>query len=515
MIHYAKILWLCGLMAVSAINPLAPPTRAADLTRTHTESMSFAGQHDDPARLVNTQVALKQLQRFFDNVQFQPGVEYSFIHDVLQDSLSHSRGFVETRSGSFGNGISSVASLLNALVHQARFWDKNGTPQTVFEEVNAKSVKNDSAIGAYSVLIFLDPGNVRSYDYVWRLNPTYSGPPPRIVARFDETTYTASLTVTYADQTPPPEAVRSSHDAALLATLCTLIGDRRLGFTLIPINNPQAEININENAQVPSASAWKGAAVVYFFEKISPDIWRSVPIRYWNTRNVRRVPVEYQDAWLKYHEILRWVYVMTVFSGNHEAANVLAYIYDNAPHEPNRNPVQSFNDWARQSLGISSESGLFSWQYGRLASSNIIDTRFAGRRIVEGGQELFYSATFSAHDFALIYYHLATVGSQRGYYDKAVELLSIRTDIVSKIEGQVADHPEIQTATKDGYFSPSSENSLGHDVNNDAGLLIFPDGRRYAIAFTAFDAVDIESDVVGVVMRALIDNQVATASISR
>ena len=63
-----------------------------------------------------------------------------------------------------------------------------------------------------------------------------------------------------------------------------------------------------------------------------------------------------------------------------------------------------------------------------------------------------------------------------------------------------------KTATKDGYFGPGSPQSLGHDVNNDAGLLIFPDGRVYVAAFTAFDAVELESDVVGLVIRSLMDD---------
>ncbi len=45
--------------------------------------------------------------------------------------------------------------------------------------------------------------------------------------------------------------------------------------------------------------------------------------------------------------------------------------------------------------------------------------------------------------------------------------------------------------------------SHGHSVDNDAGLIIFPDGRVYAVAFTAFDTVDIESDVVGLVLHVL------------
>ena len=74
--------------------------------------------------------------------------------------------------------------------------------------------------------------------------------------------------------------------------------------------------------------------------------------------------------------------------------------------------------------------------------------------------------------------------------------------IVSKIEGQTFN-TTIHTATKDGYFVPGSPLSLGHEVNNDAGLLIFPDGRLYIVAFTAFDAVDVEGDAIGLVIRAL------------
>jgi hypothetical protein len=298
----------------------------------------------------------------------------------------------------------------------------------------------------------------------------------------------------------------------LIQTLRGMIGDRRLGVSIIPLDNPQEEIGINEDAQVPSASSWKGGGMLYFFENISPDVWRSVPIRYWNLRNVLRVPPEYRQAWLKYHEIFRWVYVMTVFSGNHEAANVLYYVYQNATSSMGRNAIIAFNNWSIQHVGMSSESGQYSWQYGHLDNPGYTDPRLANRRLVYQGEDLFYSSTFSARDLALFYYHLATVGKERGYYDAAVELLSIRTSIVSKIEEQVADHPEIQTATKDGYFSPTSDNSLGHDVNNDAGLLIFPDERTYVVAFTAFDAVDIESDVVGTVVRTLADVESARAN---
>ncbi len=301
--------------------------------------------------------------------------------------------------------------------------------------------------------------------------------------------------------------------AALQSSLRAMIGSRHLGVSLIPIANPADEIGVNETFEVPSASSWKGGGAVYFFENISPDVWRSVPVRYWNTKNVLRIPAEYQDAWLKYHEILRWVYVMVVFSGNHEAADVLDYVYRNTSHPAGTNPIRAYNDWSRQAVGISNESGLYSWHFGNLMDPGYLDLRFANRRIDDGHDGLFYTTAYSARDLALFFVHMATVGKDRGYYETIVELYSIRTPIVSKIEGQVQDHPEIQTASKDGYFNPESPLSMGHDVNNDAGLLIFPDGRRYALAVTAFDAVDLENDVTRAVIQALVnDGPAAQAS---
>jgi hypothetical protein len=340
-------------------------------------------------------------------------------------------------------------------------------------------------------LLALILGLVQSYGQVTRLNAAYDGTAHRVAV-----TPAGAIATLYGGSF-------ADERETLIQTLRDMIGNRRLGVTIIPLDHPQEEIGINQDAQVPSASSWKGGGMIYFFENVSPDVWRSVPIRYWNLRNVLRVPPEYRQAWLKYHEILRWVYVMTVFSGNHEAANVLHYVYQNGTSSMGANPIIAFNNWAIQHVGMSAESGQYSWQYGKLDNPGITDPRLAKRRIIYNGEDLFYSSTFSARDLALFYYHLATVGKARGYYDAVVELLSIRTSIVSKIEGQVVDYPEIQTATKDGYFSPTSDNSLGHDVNNDAGLLIFPDEKTYVVAFTAFDAVDIESDVVGVVIRTL------------
>jgi hypothetical protein len=183
---------------------------------------------------------------------------------------------------------------------------------------------------------------------------------------------------------------------------------------------------------------------------------------------------------------------------------VLAYVFRQLMPEKTRdsNPIMAFNNWSQQNAGISQESGMFNWHYGELENDSIFDLRYAERRLIINDKKLFYANMFSAHDLALFYLHLATVGKAQGYYQAAVDLLSIRNPVVSKIEAETPGIA-VQTATKDGYFDPGSPLSRGHSVDNDAGLLIFPDGRRYAVAFTAFDAVDIESEVIDRVLQML------------
>ncbi|MCC7451407.1 MAG: hypothetical protein IT324_28625 [Anaerolineae bacterium] len=308
----------------------------------------------------------------------------------------------------------------------------------------------------------------------------------------------AAAPTCHTELTPTADTPR----AALIRRLCDLIGDKRLGLAVIPVDNPAAALEINGDDQIPAASSWKGAGAIYFFENTNPAIWSSVPIPYWYTQNILKVPVQYRAMWQKYHEILHDAYIMVVFSGNHEAGNILSYVYrNNGPYQADSNPILAFNDWSQQIVGVSAESGLYNWRYGGTTGEANLDRRYAERKLIDKGRALFYSNTFSARDLARFYLHLATVGKQHGYYKPAVQLLSIRNPIVSQIEAQVGS--SISTATKDGYFRPDSPLSLGHDVNNDAGLLILPNGRVYAVAFMAFDAVVIEGAVIHTVIQAL------------
>ncbi|MHB8629746.1 MAG: hypothetical protein ACYDBJ_25385 [Aggregatilineales bacterium] len=302
-------------------------------------------------------------------------------------------------------------------------------------------------------------------------------------------------------------APNTARFAGLTERLGAEIGSHRMGVYVIPLDNPRDAFGVNEDVQVPSASAWKGGGIVYFFEYVDPAITNSVPVQYWEKQNITRVPPAYQKAWFQYNKILHDAYIMTVFSGNHEGGNILAYVYTLLPAPRPRNPIIAFNDWSL-SVGMTPESGMWQWMAGGTWAVGYTDPRYATRQFFPGDKTPLYNVTYSARDFANFFYHLATVGKQKGYYNKAVELLAIRNQIVSLIEAcpETAPSTGMITASKDGYFRPDSPDSQGHDVDNDAGLLIFPDGATYVVAFTAFDSHDIAYEVVCNTIQAIVDD---------
>jgi hypothetical protein len=492
---YKRALILTCAMASLLIT--TRPASAAEFPHTYTLTIHYENAGSN--RIANAVLAFQQMQAFLRRVRFVPGVEYSFNRDVLAGPPLRNQGYVDTSVG-FADGIGDPASALNLLFHRALFWDKDGSEQPIFEVVEFVSVKNDRTFGAFAVDIAPN-----ATDFTWRLNDAYFGVEPHISCLFDVATATITLTVSYSNAvTPPAQLPMKVRLANLARELQPIIGSRRLGVSIISADDPDESLNINQDAQVPIASAWKGPGVIYFFENVSPTIWNSVPIRYWHTADITDVPIEYRDALLKNRKILWDVYTMAVFSGNHEAGNVLNYIFRLLPKNSTKagNAIIAFNDWSQQTVGISSESGMFNWHYGELENDAIFDPRYVERQLIVNGDTLFYANMFSAHDLALFYLHLATVGKTQGYYQTAVDLLSIRNPIVSKIEGETPGIV-VQTATKDGYFDPGSPLSRNHSVDNDAGLLIFPDGRIYVVAFTAFDAVDIEGEVIDRVLQTL------------
>src|SRR5262249_53270462 len=78
-----------------------------------------------------------------------------------------------------------------------------------FESVMVWTWRGDKTYGKWGATIFIDSAGMKGHqtkDYIWRLNPAYSGPPPKITTHFDMVGETDSITMTYADVAPPPNA---------------------------------------------------------------------------------------------------------------------------------------------------------------------------------------------------------------------------------------------------------------------------------------------------------------------
>lgn len=208
-----------SLLAASAFGAILvgshTPSHAAAL-REHTVSIIYERQYVYGGRLINSKVAFEKLQEFFEGNPFaeQPYKTYSFLADVLKNTMLPRQGYVMTQYG-FGYGACGAPSLLNELVATATFMDSDGTENPVFEAV-AWTRERNPTYGPYGVAIYLDPEGKRTRDYRWRLNAAYDGPPPQITVSFEETgkdSAMVTLSMRYADELPRPE--RSGEQAEM------------------------------------------------------------------------------------------------------------------------------------------------------------------------------------------------------------------------------------------------------------------------------------------------------------
>jgi hypothetical protein len=299
---------------------------------------------------------------------------------------------------------------------------------------------------------------------------------------------------------------------ALTTKLKDLIGPRKVGVAVLPIDSAasvMAEAGDNMDDQYSVASAFKGPVAIYFFEKIRSDIWRSMPIKYWNIDKREKIPAEYLMAWDQYHVILRAVYQMAIYSENDSTGNVIAYVYK-ATGSLAASPIVAFNEWSRSAVGITAKSGMEAWFAGGSSCAHgCTDPRFGQDTIIYRGKVVLLGNSYAPRDLAAFYVHLATQGRTQGYYDVALELLSIRKEYPSLTKTYCGD-AGLGVASKDGFVGPYSEGSNGFYVSTDAGLFTLPDGEQYAIAFMALDAGDVLHKVIPATCATLIDNLPAT-----
>lgn len=526
-------------------------------------------------RLINAKAAFDELQKFFQKVKMKRGYSYSFLRDVMHGSLLPEEGYVMSEKG-YGFGACGASSLLNKLVQTATFRDSDGKDKPVFQTVMIWTWNGDRTYEKYGATIYLDPASTHTRDYIWKINPAYDGPAPEINIEFDMETETVKMTMNYADKampevkqdvptaaptlatpapvtvkpvikdeppavvvnatpilpTPAPEVAMSDKPekgaldtsnlkpadkaARLDKQLKGIIRERKLGVAVLPIGDAtlsMEEVGLNQDTQLFVASAFKGPVALYFFENISKDVWGSVPMQYWLTKEPEKVPAEYRDAWTHNHDILKDVYMMAVYSENDGTGNVLMYVYQNSDMRSKAdNPITAFNNWSQQVVGLSAESGMRSWESGKSACRACYDERYGKKSFQYGTRILIPNNSYSPRDLAKYYVYLATKARDLGYYDAATALLSVPTEDKSFIE-YFSQKYGLQAASKDGWIGKESEYSDGFYISTDAGLLTLPDGTQYAVAFMAFDSGDLLSETIGTTLKAIVKNTHPTVTV--
>ncbi|HVO41867.1 MAG TPA: hypothetical protein VMT34_04555 [Aggregatilineales bacterium] len=288
---------------------------------------------------------------------------------------------------------------------------------------------------------------------------------------------------------PSPQDRSSALELALKA----IVGPRKVGIAVLPVGDTaqvMTALGVNGDDQYSVASAFKGPVAIYFFENTDSSVWGHLPVAYWNVDKEAKVPDEFLPVWEQFHVILKAVYQMAVYSENDSTGNVLAYVYRTIGSSAS-SPIVAFNEWSHGTVGIGDKSGMEAWFAGGSSClRGCTDSRFGQGTIIYRGKIVLLGNSYSPRDLATFYVHLATRGRELGYYDVAMELLSVRKEYPSLTKtygGEVG----IQVASKDGFVGPYSEGSNGFYVSTDAGLFTLADGEQYAVAFMALDAGDI------------------------
>src|SRR5258706_9853717 len=120
------------LIAAALLLPPSVSAGSPSLARTYTVAFKYVTKYHN--RLVNAEVAFKQLQEFFDKVDWKKGRQYSFIRDVMHYTVDPNGGYLDTPLG-FGFGSCGASSLLNKMVKTSVFRDSDGKEKPVFQSI--------------------------------------------------------------------------------------------------------------------------------------------------------------------------------------------------------------------------------------------------------------------------------------------------------------------------------------------------------------------------------------------
>ncbi len=301
--------------------------------------------------------------------------------------------------------------------------------------------------------------------------------------------------------TPPPGLdYVSRFDAPLSSRLAEIKVNRPLTVFFYDVTNSILLANVDMEKQMPVVSAVKGPILMYFFDVVDPTVWNSIPVELWNVRNINEVPDFYRAQWQQHRDILRDLYRMIVVSDNISTGNALRYAYDYY-QPPGLNPIQAFNHWSMEVVGMSAESGMRQWDEGGTNNPAWIEERFNSRTTPIYNVPRYYNNTYSALDLARFYTWLYTE-ADRSVYQRSIDVMSVVERYPGFLEDtafRVAGIP----VSKDGYVGPGDRNNARDEyLTADAGLILVGD-RAFVVVTMGVNAGDKMPDIYLEFQRAI------------
>ncbi len=274
-------------------------------------------------------------------------------------------------------------------------------------------------------------------------------------------------------------AMETPYDAPLNDHFLRVIGNGNVGLLLFDVNTPRLITALNPENPLPVASAFKGPLLMYFLDVVDPAVWSTVPVSAWGAVAASEVPEDARTDWERHNPILRSLYQTIVFSDNFTTGAVLSYA---AAAQNRGDAVVAFNDWARDTVGMSQLSGLSAWRDGVAADMTHADERYLGRGTTVAGQVFTYDNMMTPRDLGLFYMWMLTHADADAQRVANNLLSTVHNDRGANLERLAMAH-EGKSYSKNGSLDTD-----GGYVVTDAGLIDLPGGELYLLVLVSLGA---------------------------
>ncbi len=260
-----------------------------------------------------------------------------------------------------------------------------------------------------------------------------------------------------------------------------------LGIILYDLRRSRLLTALNSEKLLPVASAFKSGVLMYFVDQMSADIWGTVPVEFWNANSSDEMPEDYRSSWKTHRAILRTLYQMIVLSDNVATGTVLATV---AKANNRNDAVVAFNDWSRDTVGLSQLSGLGSWNNGLEEDINFIDERYTDNQTSLNSQLVTLNNMMTPRDLGLFYAWMLSNMSDEAQTVCKNLLSIIYTNRGANLE-RLSQQFEGVAYSKNGSLSTDA----GYVVS-DGGIIDLPDGRQFLLIVQSLDPDDAVISIV-------------------